>query len=130
MVSVRKLRSRRGEKSFYKRSREKVAAWSGDGETARAVAVLRLSVGGVKVKSEVKLGGFESSRLVLVLPPPRTYFAAVKLRGSCMGIWGQDNAFGICNGGCLGHREAFVLAKFGLLWLTELSTTLTQELTH
>jgi hypothetical protein len=63
---------------------EKVAAWTGESTTARAEAVLRLSVGGVKVKSEVKLGKLEAAVVDVVTQRPRTRFCCSKVRGRCV----------------------------------------------
>jgi len=42
----------------------------------------------------------------------------------------QDATFGLVLRTLFDHQEALVQAKFRLLWLTELSTSLTQTLTH
>jgi hypothetical protein len=81
----RRMRSWRGRRELLKRAREeKVAAWTGESITARAEAVLRLAVGGVKVKSEVKLGKLEAAVVDVVIPRPRIRFCCSKVRGRCM----------------------------------------------
>ena len=93
------MRSWRGRRELLKRAREeKVAAWTGESITGRAEAVLPLSVGGVKVKSEVKLVSLGAAVVDVGIPRPRMQFRCSKVRGGCMMSCRYDAAFGFGRG--------------------------------